>query len=228
MFPKPTTTPFDPDRAVSPVIGVILMVAITVILAAVIGTFVLTIGDQQETAPSTSFDSEQATVFYSDDGAAHGNGPGDSNMTTVEISHAGGDTLSVSQNQIKHEGNGSAWGAESRGGYEAQPQPNVIETLGSNDAVEFTSGQTWSVIGSAGSGDALADENVEAGVDYEFDYDQDGETAYLTTGDASSNDVSDISGVAFAMRIQSGETVNLVWTASSGGKTQTLFKYTVQ
>lgn len=34
------------DRAVSPVIGVILMVAITVILAAVIGTFVLGLGDQ--------------------------------------------------------------------------------------------------------------------------------------------------------------------------------------
>ncbi|GAA0308602.1 type IV pilin N-terminal domain-containing protein [Halarchaeum salinum] len=32
------------DRAVSPVIGVILMVAITVILAAVIGTFVLGLG----------------------------------------------------------------------------------------------------------------------------------------------------------------------------------------
>ena len=36
----------DDDRAVSPVIGVILMVAITVILAAVIGTFVLGLGDQ--------------------------------------------------------------------------------------------------------------------------------------------------------------------------------------
>jgi len=36
----------DNDRAVSPVIGVILMVAITVILAAVIGTFVLGLGDQ--------------------------------------------------------------------------------------------------------------------------------------------------------------------------------------
>ena len=35
----------DSDRAVSPVIGVILMVAITVILAAVIGTFVLGLGD---------------------------------------------------------------------------------------------------------------------------------------------------------------------------------------
>ncbi len=43
---------FDDDRAVSPVIGVILMVAITVILAAVIGTFVLGLGDQvQNTNP---------------------------------------------------------------------------------------------------------------------------------------------------------------------------------
>ncbi|ELZ78227.1 hypothetical protein C455_11108 [Haloferax larsenii JCM 13917] len=44
------------DDAVSPVIGVILMVAITVILAAVIGTFVLGLGDQvSETAPQASF-----------------------------------------------------------------------------------------------------------------------------------------------------------------------------
>jgi len=40
------TTP--DDSAVSPVIGVILMVAITVILAAVIGTFVLGLGEQVE------------------------------------------------------------------------------------------------------------------------------------------------------------------------------------
>ncbi|MFP4188678.1 MAG: type IV pilin, partial [Halobacteriales archaeon] len=36
------------DSAVSPVIGVILMVAITVILAAVIGTFVLGLGENVE------------------------------------------------------------------------------------------------------------------------------------------------------------------------------------
>ena len=36
------------DEAVSPVIGVILMVAITVILAAVIGAFVLDIGSNQQ------------------------------------------------------------------------------------------------------------------------------------------------------------------------------------
>jgi flagellin-like protein len=52
------------DRAVSPVIGVILMVAITVILAAVIGTFVLGLGDQvSESAPQAqfSFDFESGT-----------------------------------------------------------------------------------------------------------------------------------------------------------------------
>ena len=44
------------DDAVSPVIGVILMVAITVILAAVIGTFVLGLGsDIQSNPPSAQF-----------------------------------------------------------------------------------------------------------------------------------------------------------------------------
>ncbi|MFB6166575.1 MAG: type IV pilin [Haloarculaceae archaeon] len=49
------------DDAVSPVIGVILMVAITVILAAVIATFVLGLGDQvSNTAPQASFSTEFA------------------------------------------------------------------------------------------------------------------------------------------------------------------------
>ena len=50
---------FKDDDAVSPVIGVILMVAITVILAAVIGTFVLGLGDQvQNNAPQAQFSFE--------------------------------------------------------------------------------------------------------------------------------------------------------------------------
>jgi len=47
---------FTDEDAVSPVIGVILMVAITVILAAVIGTFVLGLGQNvQKTTPQASF-----------------------------------------------------------------------------------------------------------------------------------------------------------------------------
>ncbi len=48
---------FEKDKkAVSPVIGVILMVAITVILAAVIGAFVLDLGSSaSESAPQAQF-----------------------------------------------------------------------------------------------------------------------------------------------------------------------------
>ena len=67
---------FTENRAVSPVIGVILMVAITVILAAVIGTFVLGLGDQvSESAPQAQF------TFDSD-----GN-------DDVNITHDGGDSI---------------------------------------------------------------------------------------------------------------------------------------
>ncbi|QUO48177.1 type IV pilin N-terminal domain-containing protein [Halorubrum ruber] len=59
---KPSNPSKGEDRAVSPVIGVILMVAITVILAAVIGTFVLGLGDQLgDTAPQASFSIDDVT-----------------------------------------------------------------------------------------------------------------------------------------------------------------------
>jgi len=68
----------DSDRAVSPVIGVILMVAITVILAAVIGTFVLGIGDQLGNNQPTAQLSIDSTDFPNNN---------------VTISHSGGDQL---------------------------------------------------------------------------------------------------------------------------------------
>jgi flagellin-like protein len=55
---------FTDERAVSPVIAVILMVAITVILAAVIGAFVLDITASEEAAPQVSID-----FTYDDDGS---------------------------------------------------------------------------------------------------------------------------------------------------------------
>jgi flagellin-like protein len=65
------------DDAVSPVIGVILMVAITVILAAVIATFVLGLGEQiSETSPNTSF------AFDYNDGD-----------DTLDVTHSGGPNI---------------------------------------------------------------------------------------------------------------------------------------
>ncbi|MFD1646043.1 type IV pilin [Haloarchaeobius litoreus] len=77
---------FTDDDAVSPVIGVILMVAITVILAAVIGAFVLNIGGNQETAPQTQFDWE-----YSDNATAGGTND------NVLVTHGGGGSLDATQ-----------------------------------------------------------------------------------------------------------------------------------
>ncbi|AXG07888.1 type IV pilin [Haloplanus rubicundus] len=73
------------DRAVSPVIGVILMVAITVILAAVIGTFVLGLGDQvSDNAPQASF-----SFDFNDGGDGFNGDPDD----IVNITHEGGETV---------------------------------------------------------------------------------------------------------------------------------------
>ena len=67
------------DDAVSPVIGVILMVAITVILAAVIGSFVLNLGGSlNDTAPQASFGFDFNTSSGNDN---------------VTITHQSGDTI---------------------------------------------------------------------------------------------------------------------------------------
>ncbi|WP_159899274.1 type IV pilin [Salinirussus salinus] len=75
----------DDDRGVSPVIGVILMVAITVILAAVIATFVLGLGPGGA-APTVNFDSdfESGSIGGSSTGA-------------LTVSVTGGDSVPYDQ-----------------------------------------------------------------------------------------------------------------------------------
>ena len=80
---------FSDDRAVSPVIGVILMVAITVILAAVIGTFVLGLGDSLgDTQPTTSLDVDVSNGDF-------------------VVEHRGGDTIEAGDLRVIVEVNGT-------------------------------------------------------------------------------------------------------------------------
>jgi len=76
---------FQDDDAVSPVIGVILMVAITVILAAVIGAFVLNLGGGQNAAPQASF-----TFNY------------DSTSSSGTVEHTGGNDIDTNNVRIEH------------------------------------------------------------------------------------------------------------------------------
>lgn len=69
------------DKAVSPVIGVILMVAITVILAAAIGSSVFSKG-ATESAPQANLDIKAVGIDPSND-----------NIASVRIEHLGGDVI---------------------------------------------------------------------------------------------------------------------------------------
>ena len=94
---------FNDDKAVSPVIGVILMVAITVILAAVIGTFVLGLGDSlSDTTPSASINAE-----FDDDGGdvifTHQSGQ-NIEVDNLRISDSDGD--GIDRGDVVIDGNG--------------------------------------------------------------------------------------------------------------------------
>jgi len=72
------------ERAVSPVIGVILMVAVTVILAAVVSMLVLGMGGNVESHPQASFSFDYSS--------------GD----VVTITHDGGDTLDAARVNVTY------------------------------------------------------------------------------------------------------------------------------
>ncbi|WP_321169554.1 type IV pilin N-terminal domain-containing protein [Halolamina sp. CBA1230] len=69
------------------------MVAITVILAAVIGTFVLGLGDSLQQAPQAQLDAEDAEGSSSVEGAA--------STTVLDISHGGGDEIPAEDYEIR-------------------------------------------------------------------------------------------------------------------------------
>jgi flagellin-like protein len=121
------------DRAVSPVIGVILMVDITVILAAVIGTFVLGLGDSIESTPQASWDFESSE-------------DGDGNINKIVITHNGGDTIDADRLNVTgavDDGDGNAI-QFTDGSFGSD------DTVAAGDSLTIGSGGTGSISGSQG------------------------------------------------------------------------------
>ena len=114
---------FTEERAVSPVIGVILMVAITVILAAVIGTFVLGLGDQvSESAPQAQF-----SFDFSDTGPE-----------VLNITHDGGDSIDADDLTVNVAGT-EAWnvsGPNTGAGYSASNEWS--NTVAAGDSLDLS------------------------------------------------------------------------------------------
>ena len=126
----------DADDAVSPVIGVILMVAITVILAAVIGTFVLGQADNLgDSAPQVQFDYD---VNSSGNAVATHQGGDSFDPANVNVEYDGTTTTGLSE----------TWnGAGSAGGSHTTAEP-VAPDQTARIVWSSPEGDTSSVIGS--------------------------------------------------------------------------------
>lgn len=92
----------EDDGAVSPVIGTLLMVSITVIIAAVIGTYVIGLGNQfTRTAPQALVGVQNST------GTSLGSSVDDSQIT-ITLKHGGTDTLTAGDTEVKVAHRGSS------------------------------------------------------------------------------------------------------------------------
>ena len=113
----------DGRRAVSPVIGVILMVAITVILAAVIGTFVLDLGQNIESDPTAGVSADVDTA--NDD------------FTITYVSSGSAETVEVSGGEASTELN-SVGDQASKSDLDAETESDellIVAIEGNNEAV---------------------------------------------------------------------------------------------
>ena len=86
---------FISNKAVSPVIGVVLMVAITVILAAAIGSSVFGQGTAQP-APQANLNIQAAGI----------NTEQDPNLASIKIEHLGGDPINFDKSKVVASVNG--------------------------------------------------------------------------------------------------------------------------
>jgi flagellin-like protein len=122
---------FRDEDAVSPVIGVILMVAITVILAAVIGTFVLGLGDQvQSSAPNANFQFE------------YGEFDSGSSGDEVQVTHNGGQDVAYERVSVQVGSSSTTnWGS-------------ALSTSGSDSTISTGDTATFDIDGASG-GDAV-------------------------------------------------------------------------
>lgn len=139
------------DRAVSPVIGVVLMIAITVMLAAATGSFILGMGDRvDQTTPQANFEFEYAT-------SGHGN---------LTITHKSGDTLdpnriNVSVDEEFHPAPGNESGSPSGTAYNSLAlSAQVSDGNGGTEPWVENNIKTGTTFGVVSSSDNLASANV--------------------------------------------------------------------
>jgi len=136
---------------VSPVIGVILMVAITVILAAVIASFVLGLGSQTQTTPQASFAVDYASGESSDPGGSFGDG-------LVTVTHDSGDPIVDQELYLRGDGINQTtdWESLDDSSASGQSEGETAVVAGDNAKVNAVSDYDMRVVFESSEGDSSA------------------------------------------------------------------------
>ena len=150
MRPRSSGGVASDRRAISPAVGVVLLVAIAVLLAAALGGVLLGLGDTLDApAPQASFSFE-----YHADGAGNGG-----NGAYVNVTHEAGDIGDGSNVYVVDgDGNAIAWRDVWTGGPTVSSGEYAhIDGVGSDDALNriCEAGQTYRVVYRGGGSDAV-------------------------------------------------------------------------
>jgi flagellin-like protein len=138
------------DRGVSPVIAVILMVAITVILASVVGAFVLDVGSKlSEGPPAATFEAEQQEYENVKDGGGPLEIDGGS-LTGVRLIYTGGESITSENINVTVNGE-TAIATDQADGLDTNLHPNAL--LPFSGAGEVGISTSFVVLGSASESD---------------------------------------------------------------------------
>jgi FlaG/FlaF family flagellin (archaellin) len=191
------------NRAVSPVLGVVLVAAIAVVLATTVGAFALGVTDQlAEPAPEVTFEATTETATFHDGGRLH-------TATTVLITHRNGRGIDPDDLRVTVNGR-PAWDAV---GFEKTNGETVSPLAG---VANVSSGTTFRVV---------LWENGDGGYPV-----GDGDLEIYRSGGCGVvfSDVTASNNCALARdELDGGDTVRVIYEGSTFGTTAILYEYTV-
>jgi len=214
------------ESGVSPVISVILMVAITVVLSAVLGTFVLGMGDEVSTdAPSVTLDVSQTNTTYEDDWGEWWE------SEEVTITHVSGDAFSKSNVVVTVNGERAYGASRSSSSDHVSPTGEYsLDLVGLWDGTgEISAGSSVTVYASKTNLGPIASH------DYHYALPDGTESNPIEDADQSlfggepqvydgSTEVDVDSGPS---DLEKGDVIRVVWVSDSGDDSRTLVEHEV-
>lgn len=202
-------------RGVSPVIGVILMVAVTVIIAAVIGSSALGLSDSvSESPPQVSLEVDQSTETFS----TWRGGP-DWEGIVLEISHEGGETIDKENIHVEINGDPAFWIYPGDSTDKSPGGESRTQLLWNRGSGELSAGDSSTYMGSL---ENKEDFNTRADSRQAINDESEGEPIILV--EEHSHDTTVIEE---NVEIKRGDNVRIVWEGS-GDQSQTLREYEVK